>query len=194
MCCMHNYISLTVVFLTCIVIAGAKSLKFESHELGHNAHLTPQRIGALLKMQQVLQSNLLILNILLLLLVSITSFDIFQILGLAFIWLIVVHLLAASVRVQHTAKRLAKQHLKALVTLATGIEPALNLLDSTRLIVTIKPKRFTSKSELLESISQSTGVFTDTEQSQIRAILEPAPNGGDDSHTANLRSDLTIET
>lgn len=149
-------------------------MQFRPEELkSSDNHPTPRRIEALLALQQVLQSNLLILNILLLLLLATTSFQLFQILGLAFMSLVVVHLLAGASRLKKRSKRIALRHLESLLAVANALQPALNLLDNTRFIITTKRKQFTSKTELLDALAHTEGVFTKAEKRQIRAILEP---------------------
>lgn len=181
---MHNIIAQIGAFLIVLVIAGVSSLRLAPEDIAE--HLPEQssetkqdnQLEALLKLQQVLQSNLLIVNLLLLYLLATANYGLFQIIAFAFIWLVVAHLLAATAAVKRRAKRLAINHLPALIKIAQGLQPALNLLDNSRFLITKRPGSITSKGELLNAVNNSKGVLSQDEKQRIRHILAEA-DGGD---------------
>jgi hypothetical protein len=174
---MHNIIAQLGALLIVLVIAGVSSLRLTPEDIA--GHLPEQsseekqddQLEALLKLQQVLQSNLLIVNLLLLYLLATANYDIFQIIAFAFIWLVAVHLLAATTAVKQRAKRLAITHLPTLIKIAQGMQPALNLLDNSRFLITKRPGSITSKGELLNAVNSSKGILSQDEKQQIRHIL-----------------------
>jgi hypothetical protein len=173
---MQNNIALASAILLCFVIAGVKSVRFQPSELESvpGAH-SSGRLESLLKLQQVLQSNLLVLNMLLLLLLAVADLGIFQVLALAFVGLVMVHMLANADRLKRRSKRYALRHLDSLLAVAKALRPALNLLDDTRFIITTKRKPFTSRTELLDAVENSAGFLSVSERQQIRAVIEASP-------------------
>ncbi|HSX43347.1 MAG TPA: hypothetical protein VLF59_04650 [Candidatus Saccharimonadales bacterium] len=177
---MHNIIAQAGALLIVLVIAGISSLRLTPEDIaGHLPEQSSEKkqnsqLEALLKLQQVLQSNLLIVNILLLYLLATANYDIFQIIAFAFIWLVAVHLLAAAAGVKRRARRLAIDHLSRLIKIAEGMQPALSLLDNSRFLITKRPNSITSKGELLNAINSSKGVLSQDEKQRIRHILAEA--------------------
>jgi len=166
---MNNYIAQLTVLVLALVLAGLKSLRIEPTEVPETTG--QKQLLALLKLQDVLQSNLLLLNIILLLLLALSSYGIFQILAFGFCWLVVIHLLTAAAGLGKQAHRLALRHLPALLKLAAALRPALDLLDNTRFIITRKTNSFSSKEELLQAIRKSRGVLSKQEHDDVERIL-----------------------
>ncbi|HSW65689.1 MAG TPA: hypothetical protein VLI54_00940 [Bacillota bacterium] len=166
---MTNYIAQLIVLALVLVLAGLKSLHIEPTEVPEAT--SQKQLQALLKLQEVLQSNLLLLNIILLLLLALSSYGIFQILAFGFCWLVVIHLLTAAAGLGKRAHQLALRHLSVLLKLAAALKPALDLLDNTRFIITRKNNSFSSKQELLQAVRKSRGLLSKEEHSEIERIL-----------------------
>jgi CBS domain containing-hemolysin-like protein len=159
------------VFILCLLIAGIKSLKMrpqDLHALGTEPEQQDDELNAVLTLQQVLQSNLLILNLFILVFLA-TIYGLFQAIALGFVWLVIVNLLAGTHWLHSRAQRLALKHRKQLVSVAVALKPALNLLDGSRFFI-IK-RSFSSKEELSDMISKSSGVLDKEEKERLRAVL-----------------------
>lgn len=166
---MDNLIAQLAVLALVLILAGLKSLRIEPAEVPKTTN--PKKLQALLKLQEVLQSNLLLLNIILLLLLALSSYGIFQILAFGFCWLVIIHLLTAAAGLGKKAHQLALRHLPALLKLAAALRPALDLLDNTRFIITRKTNSFSSKEELLQAVRKSRGVLSEQERADVERIL-----------------------
>jgi hypothetical protein len=166
---MNNYIAQLILFILVLVLAGLKSLRIEPTEVPGTTN--EKQLQALLRLQEVLQSNLLLLNILLLALLALSSYGIFQILAFAFGWLVVIHLLAAAATLGKHAHRVALRYLHPLLKIAAALRPALDLLDNTRFIITRKSNTFSSKQELLQAVRKSRGILDTQEREAIEKLL-----------------------
>ena len=174
----HNIILQSCVLVSAIIIAGVKSLDLRPDQLydhhkksdKHN-NIDGRQVTALLHLQQVLQSNLLILNIFVLTFLAASEFNIYQDVAFAFVWLVGVHLLANTELIQKRAQAFTKKHLVKLLHLAAGLQPALALLDDSRFLALRNQKRFYSRAELLEAILESKAILTSSEKKQIEAII-----------------------
>lgn len=167
------------MFLLALIIAGVKSIDLDPAQLlkqaqkgtNDNSQSTNRQASALLHLQQVLKSNLLIINLFLLTLLATANYGVFQIVGFAFIWLVVVHLLAAAKGVEKRAQQFTHRHLPSLLRLAAALEPALKLLDDSRFLNIKRERIFYTRGELLEAIQKSKGVLTTSEKQQFEAVL-----------------------
>jgi hypothetical protein len=63
-----------------------------------------------------------------------------------------------------------------LIKIAEGMQPALNLLDNSRFLITKRPGSINSKGELLNAINNSKGILSQSEKQRIRNILAEADN------------------
>jgi hypothetical protein len=176
---MHNIVVQLCIFLLALIIAGVKSIDLDPAQLlkqaqkgtNDNSQSTNRQASALLHLQQVLKSNLLIINLFLLTLLATANYGVFQIVGFAFIWLVVVHLLAAAKGVEKRAQQFTHRHLPSLLRLAAALEPALKLLDDSRFLNIKRERIFYTRGELLEAIQKSKGVLTTSEKQQFEAVL-----------------------
>jgi len=194
---LHNIILQTCLLLVAILIAGVKSLDFTSKvsefqkDISKGNDDTQRQINALLLLQQVLQSNLLILNIFILTFLAISQYSIYQDVAFAFLWLISVHLLANTAFLQRRARTYTQKHFKQLLRLAVGLQPALALLSDSRLLVMRNSKHVYSRTELIDAIENSKDVLTPNEREAIQAILAGAD--GDSSLQLAGKSDSSSE-
>jgi len=176
---MHNIVVQLCMLLLAVIIAGVKSIDLDPSQLLKQAEgdtksdnqSADRQTNALLHLQQVLKSNLLIINLFLLTLLASADYSIFQIIGFAFLWLVVVHLLAAAKGIEERAEHFTKHHLPGLLRLAAALEPALKLLDDSRFLNLKRDRTFYTRGELLEAIQKSKGVLSKAEKQQFEAIL-----------------------
>ncbi len=176
---MHNIVVQLCMLLLAVIIAGVKSIDLDPSQLlkqaesdtKSNDQSADRQTNALLHLQQVLKSNLLIINLFLLTLLASADYSIFQIIGFAFLWLVVVHLLAAAKGIEERAEHFTKHHLPGLLRLAAALEPALKLLDDSRFLNLKRDRTFYTRGELLEAIQKSKGVLSKAEKQQFEAIL-----------------------
>jgi len=181
---MHNIIVQICMLALALLIAGVKSIDLNPTQLLEHAEdkqkdedgpSADQQVTALLHLQQVLQSNLLIINLFLLALLATADYSIFQIVAFAFLWLVGVYLLAATAFVQKRAQAYTRKHLSGLLRLAAGLEPALKVLDDSRFLSMKRDRTFYTRGELLKAALDSKGILTKDEKRQLRALLaEPA--------------------
>jgi hypothetical protein len=176
------------VLVIALLIAGVMSVRIQQSDVADlvaeqegQSSKKGQQLEALLQLQQLLQSSLLLFNLFWIVLLWVTH-DLILSIILAFGWLIVIHYLAGTDWMHRAAQAYAMRHRRGLFRAAASVKPVLDLLDNVRFVITRRPS-FASKAELINAISKSQDVLTKRERKELIRVLS-----GELQHQENLKT------